>query len=187
MTSTPTSPRGYQRYRKYPIGPIPISLLSIGLALVPFVMLPVVSVWEAAAEASPLLTLGTLLLIVPLVIVHELIHAVVERALGYEPTIRWRLWNPYVVANQQAVTRWDNIAILLAPLVVINVVMVALLSSTTSPILIAAYVFVLLCNTTIAAGDVAGAVWLLIQPTGTIVYVDDTGYERLQLFAHPTD
>ena len=37
------------------------------------------------------------------------------------------------------------------------------------------------------AADVAGDAWLFFEPASTIVYVDDTGDEWLQLYARPAD
>ena len=110
--------------------------------------------------------LGTLTL-------HEAIHGVVFRRLGYHVSFGFDAHVPalYTAAFGQFVTRRDNLFVGIAPLVVVTIVGVPLLAGPV-PVALAAYL-VLLVNTSGAVGDcyMAWRLWRL--PEGTLCYDAD--------------
>ncbi|WP_132057036.1 metalloprotease family protein [Halorussus amylolyticus] len=113
------------------------------------------------------------LLVVGTVVVHELIHGLVSRALGYRVRygLALNMGAAYAAAFGQFQTRRDNLLIALAPVVVFTVVLVPLLAG---PLRIALAAFlVLVVNTSGAVGDLYLAYRLARMPEGTLLYDAD--------------
>lgn len=115
------------------------------------------------------------------IVVHELIHAVVARGLGYRVVFgfKWQLLAPYVAALGQFITRRDNLLIALAPLVILTPVLLLLLGVPVRWVAVAAGAgFVM--NTSGAVGDLYLAWRLWRLPRQTLLY--DVSIDRMFLF-----
>ncbi|MBN2394420.1 MAG: DUF3267 domain-containing protein [Anaerolineae bacterium] len=111
-----------------------------------------------------------LTIVVVTIIVHELIHGLAYRALGYRVSygFYWKL-GCYAIAPCQFQQRRHNIVVALAPLVVITLVMAPLLA-VQNILVVAIALLVLLLNTSAAAGDLYSTWWLLKTPPHTLLY-----------------
>ncbi len=117
--------------------------------------------------------LAGIVVFVGTLVLHEAIHGLVFRRLGYRVSYGFAPKIPalYTAAFDQFVARRDNMLVGVAPLVVITLVAVPLLAGPI-PIALVAY-FVLLVNTSGAVGD-CYLLWRLWQmPPGTVLYDAD--------------
>ncbi len=118
-------------------------------------------------------------------VIHEAIHGLVFRLLGYRVSFGFAAGVPalYTAAFDQFVTRRDNLLTGIAPLVVVTVVGVPLLAAPI-PIALVAYL-VLLVNTSGGVGDcyMAWRLWRL--PDGTLCYDADIQHSYLFRPANP--
>lgn len=122
--------------------------------------------------------IGTLL-------VHEAIHGLVFRRLGYRVSYGFEPRIPalYTAAFGQFVTRRDNMLVGIAPLVVISLVGIQLLAGP-MPVALAAY-FALLVNTSGAVGDLYLLWRLWRMPPETVLY--DTDIKHSYVFEPASD
>lgn len=105
---------------------------------------------------------------------HELTHGLVYRYLGYQVSygVAPQLGAFYAAAFHQFQQRSDNLVVGIAPLVVLNVLLLPLLF-VPIPLLAFAAFIALLFNTAGAAGDLYLVAVLLHSPSGTIMYDSD--------------
>ena len=104
------------------------------------------------------------------VVVHELVHGLAYRLLGYrvEYGIALNMGAAYAAAFGQFQTRGDNLAVGLAPLLAFTVILTPLLAGPL-PVALAAFL-ALVVNTSGAVGDLY-LVWRLLRmPEGTLLY-----------------
>jgi len=108
-------------------------------------------------------------------VTHELLHAVAFRLYGYDvscglaPTVG----GIYTVALSQFQRREELLVISLSPVVVITLLCIPLLAAT--PLVALTALFVLLLNTSGAAGDWYLAWRCLRLPRGTLIYDSEAG------------
>jgi hypothetical protein len=115
--------------------------------------------------------LGLVVITILTVIVHEAIHAITARALGYRVSfgLSLRMLGAYAAAWRQMIRRRDNILIALAPLTVLTLLLIPLLAVPNLLVVGGAYA-ALVINTAGAAGDIY-LVWRLWRmPPGTLLY-----------------
>lgn len=111
---------------------------------------------------------------------HELVHAVTARALGYktEFSIEKYLiggWTPQVITYGRFESRFESIVVTLAPLLVITPVSIGTLVVADSSWAIATAAYVTLGNLAGSVADLA-TVWLVTQlPSGAFLYHDRAG------------
>jgi hypothetical protein len=107
-------------------------------------------------------------------VLHELTHGLVYRRLGYQVSygVAPQLGAFYAAAFHQFQQRKDNLLVGLAPLVVLNLVLMPLLF-VPQPLLAFAAFVALLFNTAGAAGDLYFIAVLLRAPSGTLMYDSD--------------
>jgi hypothetical protein len=118
--------------------------------------------------------------LIAMVTIHEALHAIIGRALGYktEFSIEKYLiggWTPQVVTYGRFMSRLESTAITLAPLLIITPVSIAIVVIAESSWIVATAAYVAFGN---LAGSVAdlGAVWVLSRlPAGELFYHDSTG------------
>lgn len=176
------SPGGYEPYRHYPLSGASADLVALALAVA---LWGVMNVESRFAELSATAVAGVLAGTAPVLVAHETCHYVVGRALSLDPTVHWGLPTPYAVPLRQHVRRGQNLAVLLAPTVVVSGGALAVGALATGPFVVALCAFVVLVNTACAAGDLLGAAWLAVQPAGTLVYLDAASDGTRELYAHP--
>ncbi|GAA0224644.1 DUF3267 domain-containing protein [Halobacterium noricense] len=118
-------------------------------------------------------------------VVHEAIHGLVFRRLGYRVSYGFEPRIPalYTAAFGQFVTRRDNMLVGVAPLVVMTLVGIPLLAGP-MPVALAAY-FALLVNTSGAVGDLYLLWRLRRMPTETVLY--DTDIRHSYIFEPASD
>ncbi|UPV73085.1 DUF3267 domain-containing protein [Halorussus limi] len=110
------------------------------------------------------------LLSVGTIVVHELVHGLVYRLLGYRVQygLALNMGAAYAAAFGQFQTRWDNLRVGLTPLVAFTVVLTPLLAG---PLVVALAAFlVLVVNTGGAIGDLYLSWRILRMPEGTLLY-----------------
>ncbi|MCI0393704.1 MAG: DUF3267 domain-containing protein [Chloroflexi bacterium] len=126
-------------------------------------------------RALPLRGLGDLLLVLATVLlgvlVHEAVHGLAYRLLGYRVTFgaNLRLFAAYAAAFGQFQKRNHNLVVALAPLLVITAVMVPLLAAPDHTVSLVALAM-LLFNTGGAVGDLYLAWRLLRWPAAALLY-----------------
>ncbi|WP_276300296.1 DUF3267 domain-containing protein [Halorussus lipolyticus] len=105
------------------------------------------------------------------VVVHEVVHGLVYRLLGYRVRygIAWNMGAAYAAAFGQFQTRRDNLVVALAPLAVFTAVLTPLLAVEPFSVALAAFL-VLVVNTSGAIGDLYISWRLLRMPEGTLMY-----------------
>src|SRR5687768_12408415 len=180
-TQAPRSPQGYQSpYRfEYP----KIKLQFAGLAVLLLVVPPLVWLtWQvqnlpdAGRVVIRPLDLALLLVAVPLtIVVHELIHGLAFRVLGYQVTygVAWHLGAAYAGAFGQFQLRRHMFVVALAPLFVLTAALLPLLAVPIRAVVIVVFMMLVL-NTGGAVGDLY-LVWRLLRlPRGTLLYDVDT-------------
>ncbi|WP_137684693.1 DUF3267 domain-containing protein [Haloarcula mannanilytica] len=197
-TLRPATPAGYQSPQ-----PFRYSLLVL-LGLVA-VLLPVAAVvfggllWYAQGTAldavfsveetatSITFTLGSGLVavacvgaIVAVTILHELVHGLVYRWFGYRVSygVAPQLGAFYAATFHQFQERNHNIIVGIAPLVVLDALLLPLLFAPVPLLAFAAFV-ALLFNTAGAAGDLYLVVTLLRTPAGSLMYDSDIRHSYL--------
>lgn len=106
-------------------------------------------------------------------VVHEYVHWIVDRVLGYDPVIRWELFNPYVIMPNRMVRRGDNIVSLLSPFFAINMAALLLILANFNSVLTLISQIVFVTNTAGAVGDLRGAFYLFRCPVGTRIWLTD--------------
>lgn len=131
---------------------------------------------DALAVTVDAARLGLVLLAAVVVVtaVHELVHGVAYRLLGYDVTYgtALHLGAFYVAAFDQFQTRRDSLLVALAPLVTLTLAVVPLLAAPAPRVAAAAYVAVVF-NAAGSAGDLYLAWRLLQDPPGTLYYDAD--------------
>ena len=176
------SPGGYEPYRRYPIGGAAVDLVALAIAVALWSVLEVDSVVGALSVSHVLVLVLTVL---PVVMVHEVVHYLAGLSLGLTPTIHWGFPTPHAVPLRQHVRRGQNVAVLLAPTVLISGGALTTTLFVSHPLALAVCTFVALVNTACAAGDLVGATWLAWQPRGTLVYLDTASDRARELYARP--
>jgi putative zincin peptidase len=180
-TQAPPPLAGYQPpYRfEYP----KIKLQLVGLALLLLVVPPLVWLtWQVqnlpdqgSVVIMPL-DLALLLIAVPLtIVIHELIHGLAFRALGYQVTygVAWHLGAAYAGAFGQFQQRRHMFVVALAPLFVLTAGLLPLLAFPSRAVVIGAFMGLVL-NIGGAVGDLY-LVWRLLRlPRGALLYDVDT-------------
>ncbi|MFD1512553.1 DUF3267 domain-containing protein [Halomarina rubra] len=176
------SPGGYEPYRRYPVGGAAVDFVALALAATCWELLAVGSVLDGISLLE-----GTVILlgIGPVLVAHELTHYFTARSLGLSATIDWAFPTPHAAPLRQHVARGQNLAVLLAPAVVVGGVALTAALTVSHPLVVAACTLAVLVNTACAAGDIVGAVWLAVQPPGTVVYLDVTPDDARELYARP--
>lgn len=128
-----------------------------------------------------------ILLIGAMVVVHEGIHYTVAAWLGYSPKAGvkffetpWRIKepSPYVVVLNELIPRNDNIAMLIAPLLVINAFAFVGILSSFSPIVGHYAAVILVVNTGASLSDVYNVSRVIRLDSGTeFINIEDDGIQ----------
>ncbi|KZN25912.1 hypothetical protein A4G99_02135 [Haladaptatus sp. R4] len=189
--SAPDTPAGYRPPEPftYPSGFLGVaSVLALVGSVVGFGA--ILWVFQGRPEGGSI-TFGLVELVVAFLtvigtfVIHEAIHGVVFRLLGYRVSFGFAASVPalYTAAFDQFVTRRDNLLTGVAPLVVVTVVGIPLLAAPI-PIALVAYL-ALLVNTSGGVGDcyMAWRLWRL--PDGTLCYDADVRHSYLFRPANP--
>jgi hypothetical protein len=191
-TLRPATPAGYEEPRPFRYSLI--ALIGIVAVLVPIAAVGFgVVLWyaqgtaletifqfeETATSISFTVRSGSVAVafvgaIVVITVLHELTHGLVYRSLGYEVSygIAPQLGAFYAATFHQFQQRKDNLLVGLAPLVVLNVLLLPLLFVPIPLLAFAAFV-ALLFNTAGAAGDLYLVAVLLRAPSGSLMYDSD--------------
>ncbi|MFC7047307.1 DUF3267 domain-containing protein [Halobacteriaceae archaeon GCM10025711] len=116
-----------------------------------------------------LLMLGLFAMVPFTILLHEPVHYLTMKLLGYNPEIQWIAVNPNVSAPGQRMDATHNVISLLAPLVVLDAVALLVVFVDVHPVvsLVAAGVFVV--NSLASANDVSGAWFDYRLPAGSQV------------------
>ncbi|WP_254543389.1 DUF3267 domain-containing protein [Halomarina pelagica] len=124
---------------------------------------------EFAVETASFV--GLLGSFVATIVVHEGVHAIAARALGYRVAfgVDRRLPGVYAAAFGQIVTRRDQVLIALAPLVVVDALAVALLALGDGPLVGVGFV-AFVVNTAGAVGDLYVTWRAAGLPRGSVFY-----------------
>ncbi|NHN57815.1 MULTISPECIES: DUF3267 domain-containing protein [Halorussus] len=148
------------------------SLVLFGLAVLGFGRLMSAIRGDAALEftVGPAGIGVVAALSVATIVVHELVHGLVYRVLGYRVKygLALNMGAAYAAAFGQFQTRRDNLLVGLAPLAVFTVVLTPLLAGPL-PVALAAFL-VLVVNTSGAIGDLYLSWRLLRMPEGALLY-----------------
>lgn len=178
-TSYPEPPPGYQPALKFEYPKLKLQLLAVALIIV-ITPLLVLLTWflQGRPGRFPLLIQGglgdltiVLLTIVATVFVHELIHGLAYQLLGYKVSygVSLQLMAAYAGAFGQWQQRHHNILVALAPLLLLTLFLVPLLSSSQPGLVLIAFT-ALLFNTGGAVGDLY-LVWRLLRwPAASLLY-----------------
>lgn len=126
---------------------------------------------EVDVEFGPAGPLSVLLVVPVTIAIHEAVHGLVARRLGYRTSygVVWWTLSAYVAAFQQRVSRRDGAVVAVAPLAVLTPLGTALLPFVDGPLFAAVYVG-LVTNVAIATGDLYTLYRLARLPPGTIRY-----------------
>lgn len=118
-----------------------------------------------------------LVALVGVILLHELVHALSGWLLGYQVTFGFsqEMVAPYVGMFGQFVQRGHNILIALAPLLLLDALLLPLLAQPSRPLVILAFV-ALIANTSGAVGDLYAAWRLGRMPRGTLLYDIDPAH-----------
>ncbi len=188
----PETPGGYQdpvqfSYSLLLVSGLALVLLYLGATAFGWLLLklhgpgalePIVTVEESGAAFS--VTFGTqfwvalLAAVVVLTVVHEGVHGLVYRLRGYDVSygVAPALGAFYAAAFHQFQTREDNLVVGVAPLLVVDAVLVVLLFVPIPVVAFGAFLGLLL-NTAGAAGDLYLVARILRMPEGTLLYDSD--------------
>lgn len=187
MVSAPNPPEGYHCATEYDeLGGLKEQLLSWkgqGLMVAQLVLITVAAI-AVGLRINDFVAFtrefGPIALVVLLAggiygttVVHEYVHWVIDRFLGYDPEIRWKLLNPYVIMPDRMVRRGDNIVSLLAPFFSINTVALLVILAGFNPVVTLLSQIVFVQNTNGAIGDLRGALYLFRCPVGTQIWLTD--------------
>lgn len=118
---------------------------------------------------------GVFGLVAVLVPVHEGVHYLASKRLGYSPRFGFRVnWlvvipqpTPYVVTVDEYFDRWSDIIVLIAPLVVIDAIALVGLIPVFPPAVGRVSKLVLILNTASSGADMYNATRVLLSPPGT--------------------
>jgi hypothetical protein len=178
----PQPPAGYQpaeRFR-YPKLKLQIAALVV-LVLITPLSLALVWVLQHRPPERPFVLVSGVVDLLPVVVtvlatttIHELIHGVAYRLLGYRVTfgVSGHLLAAYAAAFDQWQTRNHNLVVALAPLVALTGILVPLLAVRNRVVVLVA-VTALMMNTAGAVGDIYLAWRLLRMPRATLLYDRD--------------
>lgn len=119
---------------------------------------------------------GFLVFTVVLVVVHELLHAAAHKVNGFDPSSgvtwvwTWKLPNPvpYIVVLDDPLTRSENIAGLITPLVVLTLVGVMGLLPVFPPVVVYYAKLLLVLNTAGSSGDIYNSIKVSRYSPGTL-------------------
>ncbi|WP_435179928.1 DUF3267 domain-containing protein [Halorussus sp. AFM4] len=171
----PEPPEGYRESRQFSYPGLWLSLGSLvlfGAAVVGFGELMTVLRGGASVEytVGPAGIGVVAILSVATIVVHELVHGLVYRLLGYRVRygVALNMGAAYAAAFGQFQTRRDNLVVALAPLVAFTVVLTPLLAGPL-PVALAAFL-VLVVNTSGAIGDLYLSWRLLRMPEDALLY-----------------
>jgi hypothetical protein len=178
-TSYPEPLPGYQPALRFEYPKLQLQLVAIALIIV-IAPLLVVLTWLLQGKPGqfPLPiqpTLGDLMTvlgtIIVIVLVHELIHGLVYQWLGYKVSygVSLHLMAAYAGAFGQWQQRRHNILVALAPLLLLTLLLIPLLSASQPKLVLFAFT-ALLFNTGGAVGDLY-LVWRLLRwPAASLLY-----------------
>lgn len=183
-SEAPPTPPGYRTPYSLVYPKLGVTLGALALALVLIPLLGVI-IWllRGSITLSGRIDLGValwcLLVGTITIIVHELIHGLVFRLLGYRVSfgVYWKL-GFYTSALGQFQKRDHVIISAMAPLVLLSLVMLPLLAINNSLVSLAAF-FVLLLNTSGASGDLYLTWRLSRMPVNTLVYDTDANHSYI--------
>jgi hypothetical protein len=175
----PPAPPGYQPASRfeYPTVKLQVAALLVLAAITPILLLVAGVLHPQLARdsfarwndgISLLIVIGT---VIATAVVHELVHGVAYKLLGYKVTfgVSRRLLAAYAAAFGQWQKRNHNIIVALAPLVVLTGVFSPLLLTRSREVLLVA-VATLMMNTAGATGDLY-LTWRLMQmPKATLLH-----------------
>lgn len=180
-----STPEEYERSENLAIGIALIVALGVAAVITESVQTAagnLIDVWTRFAESLELglffLYVGAHLAWVGWIIVlsiltlgaHEATHYGIARLLGLDPNFEWDdfviLKNPSVVIETQGIKRWENLAMLSAPLVIIGAICLVIMGST-GGVMRGSAAFVLLINSAGAGLDIYHILRILVMPTGT--------------------
>ena len=173
-------PDGYQPAIQFVYPKIKLNLASIFLLLITIPILLVVS-WLLRGLPPDFLYLHTMwelpLIVVTLIVtitVHELVHGLTYRWLGYHVTygISWQLFAAYAAAFGQFQTRNHNLLVALTPLCGLTMLLLPLLSVSHPTIALLGFIAILF-NISGSVGDIYLAWRLLNLPPQTLMYDQD--------------
>lgn len=121
-----------------------------------------------------------------LVVVHEGVHGLVYRLRGYDVSygVAPQIGAVYAAAFHQFQTREDNLVVGIAPLLVLDALLLAVLFVPVPVVAFAAFLG-LVFNTAGAAGDLYLVARLLALPRGTLLY--DSDIRHMYVFYPETD
>lgn len=188
-THYPSPPAGYRpAYRfTYPM----LALNIVGLVLLIGCVIALTAWLGRHGIAFSILALeiveiGILLAaLVIVVVIHELLHGLAYRLLGYQVTygFSWKLGAAYAAAFNQFQKRWHNIVAALTPLIVISAVCLPLL--TIVPRAGVVFLFgALIMNTAGAVGDMYVTYRLWRLPKGSLLM--DISLEQFLIYEPET-
>lgn len=177
----PASPPGYQAAISftYPKGLLQVVGIAIILAVTPLL---IYLTWRLQGNSTEWLTLFRvdyiplmLVTILLTIIIHELIHGMTYKLLGYQVRygVSLHLAAAYAGAFGQWQVRNHNIIVALAPLLVITLISIPLLAASNLSIVLIAFT-ALLFNSSGAVGDLYLTFRLLRLPPTTLLYDVDT-------------
>ncbi|MEM8531520.1 MAG: DUF3267 domain-containing protein [Chloroflexota bacterium] len=181
LLDPPPTPAGYRAPYRFEFPKVLLNVVSLVLFIV---LIPLLwqLIWWLQGQPAPrsftisgfqdlfvLIVVGVLVPVLTIVC-HELIHGLAFQLLGYKASygIYWGL-GPYAAAFGQFQTRQHSIIVVLAPLILINMLMLLLLAI---PDLIVRAIacIALLFNTSGATGDLYLTWRLWRTPSGTLSY-----------------
>lgn len=191
-TLLPATPAGYQSPQPFQYSLV--VLLGLVMVLLPVATVvfggllwgaqgtaldAVFSIEETATEITFTLTSGLVAVtfvgaIVAVTVLHELVHGLVYHWLGYDVSygVAPQLGAFYAAAFHQFQQRSHNIIVGIAPLVVLDAVLLPMLFIPIPQLAFAAFL-ALLFNTAGAAGDLYLVATLLRTPAGSLMYDSD--------------
>jgi hypothetical protein len=173
----PPPPPGYDNPVRFQYPTLLLILLSVVVIALTVLVVGLLVMWIHGAPDSFVITFDTVDLIafwgtmLATVVIHELIHALAARALGYRINfgIKWRMAAPYVAVFHQFMPRNHNLLIAIAPLLVFTLLFIPLLFVPAPLVLIVAST-VLVINTAGSVGDLYLCWRLLRLPRQTLLY-----------------
>ncbi len=176
----PEPPKGYQSAKQFIL---PRRGLQIFGSLFMLLCIPlwIIVAWmlqgfpnSGSFTLSPLALLVIVLVFPVTIAIHELLHGIAGRLLGYHMTygVDRELPGFYAAAFGQFLKWSHNILIALVPLVVLTLVLVPLLS-VQNALVVTGVITALVINTSGAIGDMYIVWYLLRQPKETLFYDSD--------------
>lgn len=181
----PETPNGYQPPIRFQYPMLTLQLLSVvGLAAC-VIGFGAIGTQAQGASLLPQNLIEIVLWIgmIPLtLVVHELIHGIVYRLLGYRVSygVSFQLGAAYAAAFGQFQKRGHNLISAVMPLLVITLIGVPLLTLPDSRVLAMCAFIMLLINTSGAVGDLYISYRLLHMPRETLLY--DVSIDSMLIF-----